>query len=565
MRRLGQGRLPGSPAGTALAYLLAALLSLTPAALAALVAPVAAHPRARLAQGQAPARGTSTRAPARVTSTRAGARFTLGRAWARFTLTRAWAPVGRTQAAAQVAASVSSSTIGAPLPSGFLGFSFELPAMHVYAGRDPERINPVLLSLIRQLNPSQAPLLRIGGESADGSWWPMRGVIPPAGITYALTPDWLRVARALAADLSARLIVGVNLEADRPQLAAEEGRVLVDGIGRSRLAALEIGNEPDLYSSFAWYFAHGHAVTGRPAGYDFADYLGEFSRWRAVLPRVPLAGPAFASTGWMSDLPQFLSAEPGVRYVTFHRYPLRACPVPASSPQYASIANLLADRSSAGLAQSVAGYVSQAHAHGALFRLDELNSAACRGAPGVSNTFASALWVLDTLFNLAEVGVDGINLHTLPGSAYAPFTFTHHGSRWAGDVRPVYYGMLMFARAFPPGAELLQTSAPSGPVKVWATRSASGQLHVVLINKSVDQADEVQLTLPSASAPVSAQALLAPSAAATGGVTIAGQSYPQNTPSGTLSGTVRVSSLSPEQGVYDVYLPAASAVLLTQP
>ena len=29
--------------------------------------------------------------------------------------------------------------------------------------------------------------------------------------------------------------------------------------------------------------------------------------------------------------------------------------------------------------------------------------------------------------------------------------------------------MLMFAQAFPPGARLLPVTAPSGPVKVWAT------------------------------------------------------------------------------------------------
>jgi hypothetical protein len=481
-------------------------------------------------------------------------------------LAGALAPFAGAQAPAQVQATVSSTAIGSPLPAGFLGLSFELRAMHIYAGRDPSAINPVLVSLIRQLDPGQAPLLRIGGESADASWWPVRGVIPPPGVTYALTPDWARVARALAGELRAKLIVGIDLEADRPQLAAAEGRALAAGIGRANLAAFEIGNEPDLYGSFPWYFdSRGRAVRGRASSYDFADYASEFSRWRAALPaNVPLAGPAFALTDWMSDLPAFLADEPSVRYVTFHRYPLRACPVPRSSPQYASIPNLLADSSSSGLAQQVAPYVAQAHAHGDVFRLDELNSAACRGARGVSDAFASALWVLDTLFNLAAVGVDGINLHTLPGAAYAPFTFAERHRRWSGDVRPVYYGMLMFARAFPPGAQLLQTSAPSGPLKVWATVSRTGQLHVVLINKSTLQPAEVQLTLPAAGGAVTSEALSAPSAAATGGVTIAGQAFPPNTSTGTLSGTLRAPVVAPSQGSYDVYVPAAGALMLTR-
>ena len=68
-----------------------------------------------------------------------------------------------------------------------------------------------------------------------------------------------------------------------------------------------------------------------------------------------------------------------------------------------------------------------AHARGLQFRLDEINSAAlrrCLGRTGVSDTFASALWMLDTLFNMASVGVDGVNFHSLPGADYELFTFT---------------------------------------------------------------------------------------------------------------------------------------------
>ena len=80
-----------------------------------------------------------------------------------------------------------------------------------------------------------------------------------------------------------------------------------------------------------------------------------------------------------------------------------------------------------------------------------MNSASCSGKQGVSDTFASALWVLDTLFNLAAVGVDGVNVHSLPGAAYELFTFQHTSSGWQAFVHPEYYGMLMFAQAFPPG------------------------------------------------------------------------------------------------------------------
>ena len=43
-----------------------------------------------------------------------------------------------------------------------------------------------------------------------------------------------------------------------------------------------------------------------------------------------------------------------------------------------------------------------------------MNGVSCGGTRGVSDTFASALWVLDTLFEMARLGVSGINIHSVP-------------------------------------------------------------------------------------------------------------------------------------------------------
>ena len=69
-------------------------------------------------------------------------------------------------------------------------------------------------------------------------------------MTYALTPGWTAVTRALARALGARLILGINLEADSTAVAGTEADALVAGIGRGRIEALELGNEPELYGSF---------------------------------------------------------------------------------------------------------------------------------------------------------------------------------------------------------------------------------------------------------------------------------------------------------------------------
>lgn len=462
-------------------------------------------------------------------------------------------------------AQIGTTPSGSAMPPGFVGVSLEYKAMHLYTGRDPRSVNPVFVKLLRALAPGQSPVVRIGGDSTDKTWWPLRGVIPPGGVSYGLTKGRLRTTQALASALDAHLIMGINLAADRPGLAAAEARAIVQGIGRNYLQALEVGNEADLYGMFAWYRNRlGRVVFSRPPSYNINDFIGEFSRWRAALPNVPLAGPAFSGNTWMAGLQSFLTAEPAVRLVTFHRYPLRACVTDPADPQFASIANLMDDRASAGLAQPVASYAAMAHADGAQFRLDELNSAACSGRLGVSNTFASALWALDTLFNMAAVGVDGVNIHTLPGAPYEPFTFTRRGSTWSAFVHPIYYGLLMFGRAFPPGAELLPVTVPTGPLKVWATQGPDGHTRVVLINKQSTTPYLVQLQLPGDATTATVTALRAPAITSVSGVTLAGQTFGSTTTTGVLPGAPQTSTLDATSGVYNVEVPAASALMLTR-
>ena len=140
-----------------------------------------------------------------------------------------------------------------PLPSGFLGLSMQYKAFEQYAGTNPKSLNPAFLNLIRQIAPDQSPVLRFGGDSTDWTWWPVPGMKKPPGVTYALTPRWLQIARAMNADLNSRLILGINLEAASVKLAQTEANALVNGIGKQSIAGLEIGNEPELYIAFNWY------------------------------------------------------------------------------------------------------------------------------------------------------------------------------------------------------------------------------------------------------------------------------------------------------------------------
>ena len=118
------------------------------------------------------------------------------------------------------------------------------------------------------------------------------------------------------------------------------------------------------------------------------------------------------------DARQFLRREPEGRIATVHAYPLKHC----VATNHVTIGELLADSSSDGLAASVAPLAAIAHAHHVPLRLDEINSISCGGERGVSDTYATALWSLDTLFALARAGVDGVNIHTPPQSINQMFT-----------------------------------------------------------------------------------------------------------------------------------------------
>ena len=446
-------------------------------------------------------------------------------------------------AQSQVSATVGSAPYGQTMAPGFVGMSFEYKALHIYTGRDPNAVDPVLVNLVRGLAPGGSPVLRIGGDSADVSWWPVRGMLRPPGISYVLTPGWLRTTKALAGAAGAQMIMDLNLASGRPAVATAEARAFLQGIGRRYLQSFEVGNEPDLYPYLPLYRDQaGKAHYARGSYYTLDMFIRNFQRWRAALPNLPLAGPAFAELTWLGGMSHFLATEPRLRLVTLHRYPLRAWLTDSTSPFYASIPNLLSDFSSSTLAQQVGPYAAMAHGAGHPFRVGEMNSAAGSGKWGTSNTFAAALWVLDTLFNFASVGVDGVNVHSLPGAAYEPFTFSHSGA-WSAFVHPEYYGMLMFARAFPPGARLLPVNAPSGPLKVWAVQTPDGHTQVVAINKDPDNDYQVQLQVP--------------------GAEIGGQTFGDRTTSGTLPPPQWQPVLS-VGGSYPVDVPAGSAVLLRQ-
>jgi hypothetical protein len=471
---------------------------------------------------------------------------------------------------------VTGTTHGRALPSNFLGLALEFNEIPQLTGSTPQSVNPVFAQLLKNLDPAGRPNIRIGGQSTDRAWWPVRGMAQPLGITYDLTSTWTADAHALAQATDAQYLLGINLEADRTRISQVEADRLVKGITSQYIDALEIGNEPDLYTLVPWYrrdgqgghplpwYSHdGSPVFSRAPTYAPADYIQEVTRTLKVVPRLPIAGPETGSLPWANAFDQLISPRSQERMVTSHAYGLNECVKDPSSPVYPSVPNLVSLAASRGEVSEIGPYVALAHRNGAAYRIDEMGSVSCNGRLGVSNTLASALWVMDALFTMAGDGVDGVNLHSYPHSVNGLFDFsTAHGHPRA-SVHPLYYGALMFAQAAPAGSRLLRVvSGSQGPLRAWATLAPDHHVRVLLINDSLSSSALAVVRTPGVPGPASLERLRASSAYATSGVTLGGQTFGAATGTGMLA-PATAQSVTPHGGTYSVTLPAGSAALIT--
>jgi Glycosyl hydrolase family 79 C-terminal beta domain len=437
-------------------------------------------------------------------------------------------------------------------------------------------VDPVLVGLIRGLTPVGRPSLRIGGDSADHSWWPIPGYARPKGITYDLGPAWTAAARGLAQATDARLLLGLELEADRPRIDAVEARALLDGIGRRYIQSFQIGNEPNLYPVIpwyrvldghpvVWYSKHGTPVYARSPSYGPSQFTAEFAAIMHVIPNYPIAGPETNIISWTQALLPFLEPRGRVTTLTTHAYGVNNCIKDASSDRSATVPNLLRLRASRDLLTRKARYVSLVHRRGGQYRIDEMGAVTCSGSAGVSNTMATALWTVDALFDAARQGVDGVNLHTDFARINNPFSLRSSNGLWSATVQPIYYGALLFTHGDPAGSRLLHVrGGTTARLRVWASRGRDHRLRITLINDSLDRAATVRLRLPAGmrSATGTVERLQAPGGAyATRGVTLGGRSFGTTT-SGILAAP-QLAAVSPRRGSLTVELPKGSAALVT--
>lgn len=482
---------------------------------------------------------------------------------------------------------IASGTInpngrGHHVGNSFLGISMEYRALALFSGHGPP-VNPVLVRLLRNLGAygnGPAPL-RIGGNSTDESWWnPNHTGNPPPGVTYDLDYDWLTALSRTERNAHPPVTLGLNLGINDPGNAFAFARAAQSRLPRNSIAGFELGNEPDIFDNHR-YGANRYGVPryARPRTYTFQRFLQEFDRYalyagHALPAGGPLlSGPVFATRTW--SLPRFIQRESHyLATVDLHRYPLTVCKrgVPGgkkslTDPTYPTIPELLSESSSRGLADALAAWMSESHDHGLPLRVSETNSASCGGAVGVSDTFASALWGADAAFEYLRDGARGVFFHTSERSIYTPFELDRDAGPLQAHVRPLYYGMLLFAQATANDAQLVPVqSTGTAHVKLWATRDRTGTIRVVALNKDLSTGGTVQITLPGSTRAGLLTRLQAPSLSSTTGITLAGQTFGDGASNGLLHGTPVVAGVGPQGGgVYQFDVPVASAAMLAIP
>lgn len=377
-----------------------------------------------------------------------------------------------------------SLTIGAlqphsKIPDEFVGLSYESAQL-----ANPDFFcakNRALVRIFRDLAPRGN--LRLGGGSSEYTTY--SDEVPPGPPPFEVFgPDTSKTVKkgTITSSLALRnlrdfleatnwsCLYGLNLGQGTVENAVREATAVYKILG-PQLLAFQIGNEPD---SFRRRF--------RAETYGPEDFLAEWNHFHtailAAVPQAKFAGPDISNklpylTAFTEEAPK----HPDVILLTSHYYAMG----PASSSD-ATLQNLLSlDPRSATLKRRDLHIITEAQQAAHLpYRMSEGNSCWDGGKPGISDTFASALWCACYMLQSAVRGWTGVNLHGGGNGYYTPIA----GAPSTGFTRrPEYFGM-RFAQHFVGAEVVAATLDNANPLVEAFVFERSGKLQLALINKT---------------------------------------------------------------------------------
>ncbi|HEV3404262.1 MAG TPA: hypothetical protein VG073_08220 [Gaiellaceae bacterium] len=455
-------------------------------------------------------------------------------------------------AAIPVTVGLDARRPGRPVQRRFLGLSFELAALpRISAYADSGN----LVGLLRSLGPG---VLRFGGVSADTqvAWVDRRTPAPPWA-TATVTPSDLRRLGRLAARSGWRVLLTIGVLHYEPIAAAREAAAAKAALG-PRLAAIEIGNEPDAYAS--------HHFRSLP--WTYAQYDAEVTGYRRAIAiaahGIRLAGPGVSGSQIFQTWGPGEAAAQRPWLLTGHHYPLGCHQVPPPSIQ-----RLLSPEIRMLEAQSLRRFMTVSRSSSIPFRLDEVNSVSCGGTAGISNTFAAALWATGYIAQAMAAGVAGINFQGNPANCrgYSPLCAPTPArlARGVLGVQPEWYALLLARHLLgsrPVHAYVVSSGAPNLVVR--AFEAGDGTLRVVIVDEDPLTAAPAAVKLHTGRRyrSMTVLALSAPSTTAGTGVRLGGRSVARD---GSWSEPSAAAKRASRPGSISVTVAPSTAVLLTLP
>jgi hypothetical protein len=430
------------------------------------------------------------------------------------------------------------------IPPNFLGLSEDNTQPTAIMGQASTGVNQTLRNLVGNLTQYlTAPLLfRIEGDNTTAA---------------QLQPD-IEPLVEFAQAVNVNYTLGVDLMSNNLANAETEAAQWVNGIPNDLIQAIEIGNEPDNYVNQGM----------RTSPYTYPDYSAQFQQWQqgiqaSIGDQFGVMGPSGASSAFNAGSESDMATGfilPTI--VSQHAYLAPAVAGQTLPPDY-----LLAPIAVTKLPLGYASYAADAHQAGLLFRIGEMNSIWGGGTPGISNSFQSALWSIDVMFNYLNDGADGVNWHSGQYTSYALYEFKPQPLNGKTiylltSVNPLYYGLLTFAQMAGRGAQLLPVATMTDSnVSIWATVDNTSTAHVVVINKDELATGNIQINLPGYSTGT-VRYLQAPSYTSINGVTLGGQTFDGST-DGTIQGQLVTTTITAQDGTFTLpNMPITTAAII---
>lgn len=401
-----------------------------------------------------------------------------GSLWAAQAILRpALGPVLRGLAPQVLPVAVQVATEYTPVPANFAGLGYEMSSVaqaDLLSDRNSKYVQMVM-------NLGAKGVLRLGGIVADFTQYSAAGPARAEAKDTVIDRASLVRLRSFLDATGWTAIWSVNFGKGTLPEAIEEARAVHKVLGPT-LEAIELGNEVENYG-------HGSPTSDsglRPAPYTFDTYLAEYRVWHhrlaAAVPKLRFAAPdTAASIEWVEQMAAHAKGD--VQLLTTHYY--------RGDQREGALDQLM--RPDAELLNKIARLRVASRQSGIPWRLCETNSFFGGGRPGLSDTFAAALWTLQLMLELACGGCAGLNLETGRNqlgfmSSYSPIRTKDHSADLV-EAGPSYYGMLAFAAAGAAGAEIapLKLDTESGDLYGYEVRKQARRLAIVFINWSPGQ------------------------------------------------------------------------------